>query len=318
MIYNRCRMRTSGIFYPITLNMKKIICIYAALIGLSFTSLAQAQKPTGQQVQIIENGLRFCESTYPYEGGILIANFGTQELNPLNTEGKGYILHYNKEGKLQPFITADGNLSAPKGMFIRESHLFVCDVNKIVVYDLNRLEAAPQILSFPEGHLFVNDLAAIGNTLYASVTNTDKIFSIDISDVRKAGQPVEWLTIPGPNGLLADNNQLYVASYPADGNTQDKHTIYRVTNLAQPQSEKVIEIPGQYDGIAFSTDKASLYITNWSPAGLSKIDLKTGKTVPVSIQLDKALMGPADITVANHRIYIPDLPNSRVMMVKEQ
>ena len=201
MIYNRCRMRTSGIFYPITLNMKKIICIYAALIGLSFTSLAQAQKPTGQQVQIIENGLRFCESTYPYEGGILIANFGTQELNPLNTEGKGYILHYNKEGKLQPFITADGNLSAPKGMFIRESHLFVCDVNKIVVYDLNRLEAAPQILSFPEGHLFVNDLAAIGNTLYASVTNTDKIFSIDISDVRKAGQPVEWLTIPGPNGL---------------------------------------------------------------------------------------------------------------------
>ena len=296
MIYNRYRMRTSGIFYPITLNMKKIICIYAALIGLSFTSLAQAQKPTGQQVQIIENGLRFCESTYPYEGGILIANFGTQELNPLNTEGKGYILHYNKEGKLQPFITADGNLSAPKGMFIRESHLFVCDVNKIVVYDLNRLEAAPQIL----------------------VTNTDKIFSIDISDVRKAGQPVEWLTIPGPNGLLADNNQLYVASYPADGNTQDKHTIYRVTNLAQPQSEKVIEIPGQYDGIAFSTDKASLYITNWSPAGLSKIDLKTGKTVPVSIQLDKALMGPADITVANHLIYIPDLPNSRVVMVKEQ
>ena len=91
-----------------------------------------------------------------------------------------------------------------------------------------------------------------------------------------------------------------------------------MTNLAQPQSEKVIEIPGQYDGIAFSTDKASLYITNWSPAGLSKIDLKTGKTVPVSIQLDKALMGPADITVANHRIYIPDLPNSRVVMVKEQ
>lgn len=109
----------------------------------------------------------------------------------------------------------------------------------------------------------------------------------------------------------------YVASYPADGN-QDKHTIYRVTNLKQPKPEKVIEIPGQYDGIAFSTDKTSLYITNWSPAGLSKIDLKTGKTVPVSIQLDKALTGPADITVANRQIYIPDLPNSRAVVVKEQ
>lgn len=295
--------------------MKKFIC--TAFIGLSLSSLTYAQKPTEQQVQIIEQGIRFCESTYPYKGGILIANFGTQELNPLNTEGKGYILHYNKEGKLQPFITADGNLSAPKGMFIREDHLFVCDVNKIVVYDLNRLEAAPQVLSFPEGHLFVNDLAAIGNTLYASVTNTDKIFSIDISDIRKVGQPVEWLTVPGPNGLLADNNQLYVAAYPADGNTQDKHTIYRVINLTQPKLEKVIGIPGQYDGIAFSTDKSTLYITNWSPAGLSKIDLKSGKTVPVSIQLDKALIGPADITVANHRIYIPDLPNSRVVIIKE-
>lgn len=295
--------------------MKKFIC--TAFIGLSLSSLTYAQKPTEQQVQIIEQGIRFCESTYPYKGGILIANFGTQELNPLNTEGKGYILHYNKEGKLQPFIIADGNLSAPKGMFIREDHLFVCDVNKIVVYDLNRLEAAPQVLSFPEGHLFVNDLAAIGNTLYASVTNTDKIFSIDISDIRKVGQPVEWLTVPGPNGLLADNNQLYVAAYPADGNTQDKHTIYRVTDLTQPKLEKVIEIPGQYDGIAFSTDKSTLYITNWSPAGLSKIDLKSGKTVPVSIQLDKALIGPADITVANHQIYIPDLPNSRVVIIKE-
>ena len=292
--------------------------IYAALIGLTLPTLAHAQKPTEQRVQLIEEGLRFCESTYPYEGGILIANFGTQELNPLNTEGKGYILHYNKEGKLQPFITADGNLSAPKGMFIRTNHLFVCDVNKIVVYDLNRLETAPQILSFPEGHLFVNDLAAIGNTLYASVTNTDKIFSIDISDVRKVEQPVEWLTIPGPNGLLATDNQLYVASYPAEGNTQDKHTIYQIKDLSQPQPEKVIGIPGQYDGIAFSTDKTSLYITNWSPAGLSRIDLKTGKTVPVSIQLDKALIGPADITVANHQIYIPDLPNSRVVVIEER
>lgn len=302
------------VFNLLTSHMKKLI--FASLIGLSFSALAHAQQPTEQRIKIIQEGIRFCESTYPYKGGILIANFGTEQLNPLNTEGKGYILYY-KNGELQPFIATDGNLSAPKGMFIRNAHLFVCDVNKVVVYDLNHLEAAPQTLTFPEGNLFVNDLAAIGNTLYASVTNTDKIFSIDISDVRQAGQPVEWLTVPGPNGLLATDNQLYIASYPADGNTQDKHTIYRISNLAQPALEKVIETPGQYDGIAFSTDRTSLYITNWTPAGLSKIDLKTGKTTSVSLPLEKALAGPADITVINHRIYIPDLPNSRVVIVKE-
>lgn len=298
--------------------MRKIV--YMALLGFSFSSLVCAQSISGEKAgrhaQVIDDGIRFCESTYPYEGGILIANFGTGQLNPLNTEGKGYILYY-KDGKIRPFIPADGNLSAPKGMFVRENHLFVCDVNKVVVYDLEHLEEAPQILAFPEGDLFVNDLAAIGNTLYASVTNTDKIYRIDISDVRKVGSPVEWLSVPGPNGLLAAGDMLYVASYPADGNTQPKHVIYRITTLSDPKMEAVIETPGQYDGIAFSSDKKSLYITNWTPAGLGKVDLKTGKVVPVSLSLDKELAGPADITVTDGQIYIPDLPNSRVVRVDE-
>lgn len=36
--------------------------------------------------RVITDGIRFCESTYPYQGGLLIANFGTEQLNPLNDE----------------------------------------------------------------------------------------------------------------------------------------------------------------------------------------------------------------------------------------
>lgn len=49
---------------------------------------ACGQQATKAPVTTVGEGLRFCESTYPYEGGVLIANFGTEELNPLNGEGR--------------------------------------------------------------------------------------------------------------------------------------------------------------------------------------------------------------------------------------
>ena len=271
--------------------MKKILS--AMFVCLSISLSAQTVKG------VVNEGLRYCESTYPYQGGILVANFGTAELNPLNTEGKGYIAFY-KDGKTQVMVPADGNLSAPKGMFIRQDYLYVCDVNKIVVY-----------------HLTDKAEAADGNYLYASVTNTDRIFRLDISNPAQPGQPEEWLQISGPNGLLVRDGMMYVASYPADGVTKEANVIYRIDNLKQPVARKLTEVTGQYDGIAFASDGKSLIVTNWTPAQLSRIDLASGKMSPLPLKLEQPLIGPADITVKDGFIYIPDLPNSRVVVVKE-
>lgn len=265
---------------------------------------------------VIDKGIRYCESTYPYEGGILIANFGTDQLNPLNTEGKGYIVWHNGEDN-QVLIPADGHLSAPKGMLVRDGYLYVCDVNKVMVYNLADKNQAPKTIALPEGHLFANDLVAQGDYLYVSVTNTSMIFRVDISKPGQPGAPQEWLSIAGPNGLLLNKGVLYVASYPADGNTTEAHVVYRVADLDKPVAEKLIEVPGQYDGLALSTDGKALYVTNWTPAQVSRIDLATGNMSALDINLPQALVGPADISVKDGRIYIPDLPNSRVVVVKE-
>ena len=266
-------------------------------------------------LRIVNDGLRFCESTLPYNNGILIANFGTEGLNPLNDEGKGYVMYY-KDGKTEKFIPADGNLSAPKGMLVKDNRLFVCDVNKIVVYNTVKKSSKPVVIRLPEGHLFVNDLVADGKYLYASVTNSDRIFRIDISR-RKGYTPEEWLQVPGPNGLLIKNGSMYVASYPADGKTTGKNVIYKIGDMANPKLEKFVDIPGQYDGIATSSDGDYIYITNWAPASVSKVNLSDRSVTPVDISLDTPLIGPADISVKDGHIYIPDLPNSRVIVVKE-
>lgn len=284
----------------------------AMMMFVPAISLADNGKP----VEVVGENIRYCESTYPYDGGILIANFGTEQLNPLNTEGRGYILYY-KDGKMRTLVPADGNLNAPKGMFMRDDCLYICDVNKIVVYDVTQIGKTPKTIMLPEGNLFVNDLAANGNDLYVSVTNTDKIFKIDISDSANPGEPQEWITLPGPNGLLIGDGVMYVASYPADGNTREKHVIYRINNLISPQPEKLITVPGQYDGIAFSTDCESLYVTNWTPAGLNRINLRNGDLSSVGLSLEESLSGPADISVSDGKIYIPDLPASRVVIVAE-
>lgn len=288
--------------------MKKILTLSLAL--LSATAFSQS-------VEIEKEGIRFCESTYPYNNGILVANFGTEALNPLNTEGKGYIL-FVKNGKSEVVVPADGNLSAPKGMFLRDGYLYICDVNKIVVYNISKKGTKPVTIQFPEGNLFVNDLVADKNYLYASVTNTDKIFRIDISNPAAPGKPHEWATVAGPNGLLMVDGEMYVASYPADGVTKDVNVVYRIKNLSNPSPEKFIEVSGQYDGIALSKDRKSIYLTNWTPAQISRLNLSDKSLVPLKINLQEPLIGPADITVANGKIYIPDLPNSRVVIVDEE
>lgn len=285
------------------------------LVSVMFVSCQSKKNENKQEIEpvVVNENIRFCESTYPYDGGILIGNFGTEQLNPLNTEGKGYIAYY-KDGKSEILIPADGSLSAPKGMFIRDGYLFICDVNKIVVYNLGSLKDAPQIINFPEGNLFVNDLIASGNTLYASVTNTDCIYSLDISNLAKMDQvsPVKWVEVAGPNGLIIENGTMYVASYPADGNTTDANVIYEISDLTNPVPVKFITTPGQYDGIAMSADKKTMYVTDWSPA-VRSIDMQTREMTALTI--GKELAGPADITVVGSEMYIPDLPNSQVICI---
>lgn len=296
--------------------MKKALILKTLVLVALTTVLAPIyakHTPKSETAKVITKGIRFCESTYPYNGGILIANFGTEELNPLNNEKKGYILYY-KNDEVKPLIPADGNLSAPKGMFEKDNYLYICDVNQLVIYNLKALDKAPQIIRFPADDLFLNDLAASGNTLYISVTNSGRIYTLDISNPSNLAKSslLKWLDITGPNGIIIDENTMYIASYPADGNTTEANVIYKVSNLKKPTVEKFFNVASQYDGIALSTDKKTLYVSSWTPASVWAIDMKSKKqtTLPVG----EGLAGPADMTLINRTLFIPDLPNSRILI----
>ena len=266
------------------------------------------------QNTIFKDKIKFAESTFPYNGGILITNFGTKSLKPINSEGKGYILYF-KNDSINEFIPADGNLNAPKGMYIIQNHLFVADINRVVVYDLNDKVDKPQIIAFPKNEMFVNDLTAKNDTLYISVSNTGNIYQLVISNISNIdNQTLKIFTnVVGANGLFIENNKMYIASYPANtGKVTDDNVVYVINDLKNPKPEKLINKPGMYDGIQISEDKNTLYVSNWTPVEIIGVNLKD-KSISTVITNSK-LKSVADFTYQNKTFYIPDLQGSRLFL----
>ena len=166
-----------------------------------------------REKDVLTRNLQICYSVCPYQDGLLISNWGTDSINPLNQEGKGYIA-FHKEGVTSILIPADGTLSAPKGMAVKDDYLFVADVNKVVVYNLNETSGQPQVIPFPEGNDFVSDVVIVGNVLLASVTNTSSIYALDISNLAHidVGSLAVYAVVPGATSLCVSDYHLFIGS----------------------------------------------------------------------------------------------------------
>ena len=173
----------------------------------------------------------------------------------------------------------------------------------------------PQIVRFPDGELYVNDMALHGNTLYVTVTNTGSIYSLDVTRpyAIDTASLKPYVTIPGANGIAIRGDTMYVASYPPDGVTTPDNAIYCIENISAPVATKLFDRPGQYDGLALSADGGRLYFTNWVDSEVGYYDF-ADKQVHL-LDPGVAIGGPARLSLDGDRLYVPDLPGSRVVIL---
>jgi hypothetical protein len=309
-------------------TMKRIVfLLVAGLWGLS-SAAAQTKNPTSRgQVYTVTERIRFNEGTLPLKNkrGILLSNFGTETLDPLNREGRGYIVLLDKEPRV--LFPASGVLNAPKGMAVKDDCLFVADVGCVVVFHMKRPEQQPVRIPFPEGELFVNDIVTLGDFLLVSVTDAGKLYAIDVKNcdaVWSAQRPVpkKVADIPGANGLAEFQGTLYVASYAPDEKPDERNGIYAI-NMGVPGTQPVNLLGaryGQYDGLAVSPDGSRLYFSNWrnaeGKAEVGYLDLTAGKEYPVTtLDLGVELQGPADICLSDGYLFVPDLPANKLYIL---
>ena len=289
--------------------MKKIIISAVAfLVGSFFTNFSlAAEKPL---VSIFREDVKFSESVLPYNDGLFISNFGSENMSPRADENSGYII-FRKDGVNKKIVEG---LHKPTAMEVKDNFLFVCDETRLLVYNLKNLSDVPRIINFADDDKVVNALAQNGDMLYISITNTGRIYSLDISDPKNLKSPQIWLEIPGPNGMTIGNGEMFIASIPSDyKNVTAENVIYRVKNLKNPIAEKFFDVPGLYDGVALSDDLKTLYISDWLTSSVTAINLKSKKSCVI---YEEKGIGPADIAQKNGRIFIPELINSRIIEIQ--
>ena len=288
--------------------MKKIFFAAVFLATNFFANFVSASDDA--LISVFSEDVKFAESVLPYDSGIFVSNFGSDELEPRKDENKGYIF-YRKDGINKKIVEG---LHKPTAMKVKDNFLFVCDETVLKIFDLKNLSAKPKIISFAPEDKVVNALALDENNyLYISITDSGKIYKLDVSDVKNLKNPELWLKISGPNGLNIGEGVMYIATIPPDYKTvTSEFVIYCVKDLKKPVAEKFIDIPGLYDGVALSKDFKTLYATNWATGSLTAIDIKTKKFR--TIYAEKGI-GPCDIAYSEGKIILPEIIGSKIISI---
>ena len=285
---------------------------YKNMIGLL---VVLAMVACVREKDVLTRNLQICYSVCPYQEGLLITNWGTDSINPLNQEGKGYIA-FHKEGITSILIPADGTLSAPKGMAVKDDYLFVADVNKVVVYNLNETSDQPQVISFPEGNDFVSDVAIVGNVLLAAVTNTSSIYALDISNLAHidVGSLAVYAVVPGATSLCVSDYHLFIGSSTTYGEPTEFNVIYMIDDLSNPVPQAIMHRIGQYQDLALTPDGESLYFIDKNSKELGRLEFATGVVDFIGVPMK--WQNPSSLVWWNDQFVIADRSMSTIWLSK--
>ena len=285
---------------------------YKKMIGLL---VVLAMVACVREKDVLTRNLQICNSVCPYQDGLLITNWGTDSIDPLNSEGKGYIA-FHKEGVTSILIPADGTLSAPKGMAVKDDYLFVADVNKVVVYNLNETSDQPQVISFPEGNDFVSDVAIVGNVLLAAVTNTSSIYALDISNLAHidVGSLAVYAVVPGATSLCVSDYHLFIGSSTTYGEPTEFNVIYMIDDLSNPVAQPMTHRIGQYQDLALTPDGESLYFIDKNSDKLGRLEFATGVVDFIAVPMK--WQSPSSLVWWNDQFVIADRLMSTIWLSK--
>ena len=268
-----------------------------------------------REKDVLTRHLQICYSVCPYQDGLLISNWGTDSINPLNQEGKGYIA-FHKEGVTSILIPADGTLAAPKGMAVKDDYLFVADVNKVVVYNLNETSDQPQVIPFPEGNDFVSDVVIVGNVLLASVTNTSSIYALDISNLAHidVGSLAVYAVVPGATSLCVSDYHLFIGSSTTYGEPTEFNVIYMIDDLSNPVAQPITHRIGQYQDLALTSDGESLYFIDKNSDKLGRLEFATGAVDFIAVPMK--WQSPSSLVWWHDQFVIADKSMSTIWLSK--
>ena len=187
---------------------------------------------------------------------------------PTDKDGKGYIAKLMPDGKAVAAEWVTG-LNAPKGLALSGDRLYVADIDRLVVIDIDTGEIA-KIYEAPDAK-FLNDVV-VGKDgrVFVSDTLTDTIYALD-GDTFGV-----WLNsgdLAAPNGLYVDNDKLIVASWGKGEMMSAKPDHLRTVDL---DSKEIANLGdgtpiGNLDGLA-PDGNGDFLVTDWVAGALFRVE----------------------------------------------
>lgn len=237
----------------------------AAAFAISAGTIS-AQEP---QIAWEATGFEAPESAVydPSEQVIYVSNVVGQ---PNEKDGEGYISKLGLDGQMVEQQWATG-LDAPKGMALHDGTLYVSDIDRLVAIST---EDGKEVESWSaSGAKFLNDV---------TVDSEGRVFVSDMLDatiyVMDGGEISPWLEggeITAPNGLLAEDDRLVVASWgvlAGEGFETETPGHVKVVDYdsKEVQSLGAGEPIGNLDGIE-QDGQGGYLVTDWVNGGLFRI-----------------------------------------------
>jgi len=211
--------------------------------------------------------------------------------DPFVKDGKGFISKLDETGKVLELEWVNG-LHAPKGLCLAGDFLYVADIDALVRINIKTKDKK----SFPAaGAVFLNDVTCDENqNVYVSDMLLPAIYRL------VNGQFQFWLNDPrlgGPNGVLLEGDQLYVAQWEASlpkAKTKMLGHILQIDTKSKQISDFGSPHPiGNLDGLA-RYDANSFVVSDWMKGTIMLVTKQGPQTIATFSQ------GTADIT------YLPE------------
>ena len=284
--------------------------LFALLLGGCATMGGRDEGPLKVVSDQVISGFVFPESVGCDAGErvLYVSQFGGKELKPAEKDGLGYISKVSLDGKVIEQRAFDERMNKPKGIWIAGNRLWVTDIDSVWVFDTKSRKG--RRLALP-GVQFANDPAVRGNVLYVSDNRSDQLFRVEPADfLDTKGEPrvaVAWSKKDiHPNGLWpARDGSLLMGGFLAADKPRGLHSMGRDGEV------KALGAPiGRVDGLYEMRD-GSLLVTDWNSGSLARWTEKGGMET-----LAKGFKGPADFCVMGDTVYVPDLVQSHVRIIK--
>ncbi|HEX7413470.1 MAG TPA: hypothetical protein VF411_05440 [Bacteroidia bacterium] len=242
---------------------------------------------------------------------ILIADIGKSfKTTARDSDGVVYQCSINNINAKNKF-NKTFKLNAPKGMAFSGSKLFIADIDRIVLADMETGIKIDEIV-FADTTVSLNDVFLLDdNTLLVTVINKHELYAITLNSkeiINLSNSPIE-----GANGLCKYEKNMYVCGFSSK--EKGKGNLYEY-DLETNKITPIIKDLGHLDGIKLYNK--SLLVSDWGA------DYNHGKIWEIDITTKKArlayeneeLKSPSGFDVLDDMLLVPCLDSGTILVYK--